>query len=155
MPLRATSALSVRQPWAGLLLEGVKKFEVRSWSPGDTKYVFLHASAARAPGLADERSNPLYRRALHVADMEDQSGWVLGAFIGVVEVERIWKPGHHPRSLSKLNEYLCGPRRGMFLWEIGRRWELATPIACKGKLNLWEPPSVIRRRLERAKFRVM
>ena len=46
--MRNYQVVSVKQPWASLLLAGVKKYEVRSWAPPYLGYIVLHASSGKA-----------------------------------------------------------------------------------------------------------
>ncbi len=54
-------AFSVRQPWSGLLMVGIKRFEVRTWQPPAPDYFLVHA-ASKVPGLRDERDLPCYQQ---------------------------------------------------------------------------------------------
>lgn len=138
--------LSVKQPWASLLVSGVKRFEVRSWAPSRLGKLFVHASGSKAVGLPMLRRDRLYHHALQEAGLEDESAWPISAIVGMVTVSRVWGPdGRLPR-LSKLDRYLCGTIDGMCLWEIGSSTVFPKPIPCPGKLNLWTPtPSVARK----------
>jgi predicted transcriptional regulator len=46
--MRNYQVVSVKQPWASLLLAGVKKYEVRGWAPPYLGYIVLHASSGKA-----------------------------------------------------------------------------------------------------------
>lgn len=142
-------AFSVRQPWAGLLAAGVKRYEVRTWRPRELGLYCVHASSGKAAGIRELREEPLFQRALHLAGMEDEAGWVQGALLAVVEVARIWEPGAAPRRLTKLDEFLCRTTADVYLWEVRERWVFARPIPCQGALNLWTTPARVRRALTR------
>lgn len=137
-------ALSVRQPWASLLLAGVKRYEVRTWRPRDLGLLLVHASSRKAEGIRELRQEPLFQRALRLAELEDESRWPRSALLGVVEVTRIWERGSPPRRLTRLDEYLCGSTEDVYLWQVGRQWVFKHPIPCPGKLSLWTPPGVRR-----------
>lgn len=131
--------LSVRQPWASLLLSGVKKYECRSWAPRQVGVLLMHASSGKAAGMPELREERLFQRALTEAGLEDESAWPFSAILGAVEVTRIWEPGRPPR-LSAMDEFLVGDPDDSYLWEVGRRWAFPDPIRCQGRLNLWTPP---------------
>lgn len=135
--------LSVKQPWASLLLSGVKKYECRGWGPRRPGVMLLHASSGKSPGMPELREDRLYQRAVREAGMEDESCWPASAIIGAVEVVRVWKPERLPK-LSAMDEFLVGELEDSYLWEVARRWPFATPIPCHGKLNLWRPGSELR-----------
>lgn len=130
--------LSVKQPWAGLLLSGVKKYECRGWGPRRPGVMLLHASSGKALGLPELREERLYQQAVAEAGMEDESEWTTSAIIGAVDVVRVWPPDRLP-PLSAMDEFLVGDLEDSYLWETGTRWPFAKPITCHGKLNLWRP----------------
>lgn len=41
--------LSVRQPWASLLVSGLKDIENRTWAPNFKGRIMIHASLAKVP----------------------------------------------------------------------------------------------------------
>lgn len=56
--------LSVRQPWASLLLSGVKMYECRSWGPRRPGVLLTHASSGKAAGLPELRTERVYKQAI-------------------------------------------------------------------------------------------
>lgn len=140
-------ALSVRQPWAGLLARGVKRFEVRSWRPSQLGLYILHASSGKTREIRDLRQESLYRRALTRADMKDEANWDQGALIAVVKIVRVWGLGSWPKGLTPLDKYLSKHGPNDFLWEVGRRWVFNRPIPSEGAPRLWTPPPETRRAL--------
>ena len=129
---------SVKQPWAGLLMAGVKRFEVRTWRPKEDQiYAMVHASSGRAVGLPEFRRDELYQKAVRAAGMVDEKSWTQSALLGLVEIKKVWERGNVPPGISDLDEYLCGTVHDIFLWEVGGRWPFTTPIKCHGRLNLW------------------
>lgn len=140
-------AFSVRQPWAGLLVAGTKRFEVRSWKPRALGLHLVHASLGKAHHIRELRKEPQYPKALKLAGMEDESQWPSGAILGVVEITKVWAPDSPPRKLTLMDQFLCGEIKGMYLWQVGNRWVFKDPIPCHGALNLWTPPSATKREL--------
>jgi hypothetical protein len=67
------AALSVRQPWAYLIVMGQKTLELRSWSTSYRGLLLVHA-----PRRIDEK-------AMHYFDLQD-SGLDTGCLIGAVEL---------------------------------------------------------------------
>jgi hypothetical protein len=137
-------ALSVRQPWASLLVAGQKRFEVRRRNLREPGRYLIHASGAKAWGIRDLRKNPLLLRALARAGLEDEAAWPRSAIVGVVEFGRIWGPRHRRPAMSEMQRFLCGPIAGHYLWEVRRCWTFDEPIPADGKLNLWEPSLSVR-----------
>ena len=121
-PARDLRAFSVRQPWAGLLMAGVKRFEVRTWRPKDNQaFVLVHASAGKAVGLPDLRKEAHYQSAVRQAGMEDETSWAQSALLGLVEITKVWEPDDIQPGLTDLDEFLCGTIYDVYLWEVGRR----------------------------------
>jgi hypothetical protein len=67
-------ALSLKQPWAALLVHGVKTIEVRSWRTGRRGRVLIHA--ARIP---DERPEAWAQVPSALRPAAEQVGGVIGA----------------------------------------------------------------------------
>jgi uncharacterized protein (UPF0264 family) len=72
--MAAYYALSVKQPWAALLVHGIKTVEVRSWRTGRRGRVLIHA--ARIP---DERPEAWSRVPADLEQAARQLGGVVGA----------------------------------------------------------------------------
>ncbi len=133
--------LSVKQPYASLLLSGEKRFECRTYSvKGAPGLLLLHASK----GLADRTTLESFHGIVELAPREE---WPRSAIIGVIEVKRVRRPGDHPRVTAR-DVVTCGEDlHAWTLWQIGRTWTFRKPIACDGKLNLWAPPPELKRRI--------
>jgi hypothetical protein len=138
--------LSVRQPWASLLLSGVKRYECRSWRPSRPGLLLLHASSRKANGISTWRSERQFQEALRDAGLQDERRWPFSAIIGAAEITRIWEPNRRPARFTKRDTYLTDDG---YAWEVGRRWPFAKPIDCKGKLNLWRPEPAIQAAVDR------
>lgn len=124
--------LTVRQPWAWLILHGGKDIENRSWPTNYRGPLAIHA----AKGMTRQE----FDMALDfVSRFDDELSWHMtavdfkatsGAIIGIVEV----------RDCATYNDFRpCPPR-----WYMGPyAWILSDPKPCepvyvKGKLGLWE-----------------
>ncbi len=70
-------ALSIRQPWAGLIVAGRKRIEIRHWSTALRGRLLIHASKTR-----DERSEAVGQVT---SDVEDLCG-LTGGVIGLVDL---------------------------------------------------------------------
>jgi activating signal cointegrator 1 len=142
-------AFSVKQPWAGLLVAGVKRFEARTWPPKRQGLFLVHASSGKSPGMPELRAEPLFQRSLGEAGMTDERAWPESAFLGLVEIAAVIGPDDDlPEDLTEQDEFLCGNMDGMFLWRVGRRWPFSRPVPCHGKLNLWQPPAAVHAALD-------
>jgi hypothetical protein len=137
-------AFSVKQPWAGLLMAGVKRFEAQSWPPKEPGLFLVYVSSGKAPGMPELRTERLFQKSLREAQMTDERAWPQSAFIGLVEVtEIIAAEAGLPRGFTMQDKFLCGGVDDIFLWRVGRRWPFTRPIPCHGMLNLWRPPRAV------------
>lgn len=115
-------ALSVRQPWASLILSGHKTVENRTWTTKYRGQIVIHAGQATVR-LGMEMA------AQHGIDVLLERGYV-----GTVELVDI-----HPA------EDCCTPWGfpESYHWELAEpRW-IAVPIPGPGRLGLYRPPSTI------------
>lgn len=69
----AAVALSIRQPWAALLVAGAKQIEIRSWRTSRRGLVFIHASA-----IIDSRLAGWRRLPSHLLPLAQFRGGIIG-----------------------------------------------------------------------------
>lgn len=107
--------LTVRQPWASLIISGVKDVENRSWPTSHRGLLAIHAATRPDPaGMADHRD---------LAGAELDYGMVLGT-VEVVDCVR------RARSVWAMP--------GQWHWLLANPRPLAQPFHAKGRLGLWE-----------------
>lgn len=117
-------ALTIRQPWAELILRGRKPYEIRSWS---TKYrgpLVIHSAAKVNSGYAIELGlNP--------------DKLVAGAFVGVAVLTDVRPFTRNDAWLLKKNRAgFGGWEPDLFSWVLAKPRRIAPPIKAKGKLGL-------------------
>jgi hypothetical protein len=117
-------ALSVRQPWAWLIVNGYKDVENRRW---DTKYrgpLLIHAGLSKA-NLSDEKLRGYELQ--YGVKLPSREKYELGGIVGLVEVvgctERSNSPWYDPDWIGWI---LANPRRLSFR-------------PCKGALSFFKP----------------
>jgi hypothetical protein len=128
-------ALSVKQPWAELIVLGRKTIEVRSWL---TDY--------RGPLLIHTGKNPA---AEVIPLFPDVDATFLGGFIGIVDLVGV-EP-FTQTSWSRLrSEHLVpgGMPKEVFGWRFAHARRLPTPIPGKGRLGLFAGPDYRTARLD-------
>lgn len=119
-------ALSVMQPWAFLIVEGLKDIENRSWQTKLRGRVLVHAGLK-----VDRDADDDLRRGIHPVTgerfaVEVPSEWRRGGIVGSVEIAGC-VDGHD-------SDWFVGPY-GFLL-----RNPVKLPFkACKGALNFFEP----------------
>jgi hypothetical protein len=111
-------ALTVRQPWAGLIVLGVKDVENRTWLPPDDligERLAIHAAASWYEGPWPEVDTS--------HDLCHARGYVLGS-VRLVDVVR--------DSTSRW------AGRGHYHWLLDEPRRLRRPRYVRGSLGLWE-----------------
>jgi len=119
-----TKTISVRQPWANLIVWGLKTIEIRSWSTQYRGKLIIHASKT-----IDEIGSKRF-------PMDNQS---LGALIGEVDLIDV-KPftvelwSELADSHLDINPYIPG----LFAWFISNPVPFDKPIPYSGKQGLFD-----------------
>jgi hypothetical protein len=129
-------ALSVRQPWAELILAGRKTIEIRSWHTDYRGKLWLHSGARGDESLEQEFGFP---KLFH------------GGYVGLVTLDIVipmnperwdlWREEHLVRGHYQARTYawiLSSPRR------------FKEPIPAPGRLGLFLPSPAIEDKLRRA-----
>ncbi len=119
-------ALSVREPWVSAIVDGVKRFENRSWRTDYRGPLLIHAGR-HEPEPEDER------RAREWG-WTQRAPYVLGAIIGQVELLDIV-----PAADVAGEPFAEGP----WCWVLGEARRFAEPVPCLGKRRLFVVPPVL------------
>jgi hypothetical protein len=148
-------ALTLHQPWATLIMLGVKRCETRGWATSHRGPLAIHAAKAipdYARDLFDDDEE--FRAACERHGIEELDALPLGAVLGQVRlVDCRWT--EEARRWADDDERLFG---NWAAWEEGRdgrphkrwAWQLAAPrayarpIPARGAQGLWDwtPPGV-------------
>lgn len=124
--------LTIRQPWASLIVEGYKHYEFRSWKTNYRGKFYIHA------GLDCDK------KCIHLFDKYKLS-YPNGAIIGEAEiVDCSLVDDSFKEKLSKENELVYAKSSGYaFVLKNIKKYE--QPISCKGKLSFWEYPDAYKK----------
>ena len=127
-------ALSIRQPWAELILRRRKPIEIRTWKSEYRGWLLIHASGNWEAASA---------RELGIS----KDAVTQGAFVGVAKVKEI-------RPFTRKDANLLKKKRGGDgWWGPGQlAWVLKSvhriePIPFKGRLGLFRPPARVLHRV--------
>ena len=124
-------ALTIKEPWASLIIEGYKKYEFRSWK---TKYrgkILIHAGLS----LEKEAANKVKKYNLNF-----KNGYIIGEAIitDCILVEETFQ-----KKLIKDNNIVYSNNHvGLYAWKLENVVKYKNPISCKGKLGLWNYENV-------------
>lgn len=139
-------ALSLRQPYAGLVALGVKRIETRSWGTAYRGFMAIHAAQGE-PLKLDPAVEPYFTEvvAKHGMTAFEARGCIV-ALCTLADVVRL--PGYKdwigvvPTSLMELAFGDYAPGRCM--WKLTEIRRMKTPIRCAGALGLFNlPPALI------------
>jgi hypothetical protein len=122
-------ALSIRQPWASLIVSGGKDIENRDWSTIYRGIVAVHSSAKMAKDDMESACD-LMRTfiAKFSADKFKQDSFPLGAILGTVEIVGCVEESNSPWFYGRYGFVLRNPVA------------FANPIPCRGALSFWNVP---------------
>ena len=138
--------ITLKQPWATLLVRGQKLIETRSWTPKCLGPILVHASAKF--DKADKERCKKYPFNLFISDANELP---LGAIIGMVNIDAVFKsetiktvdhfnnPGVHAGVEITKTEAAFGdysPNR--YGWLCSNAAEFPDPIPAKGQLGIWK-----------------
>lgn len=119
--------LTIKEPWATLIIKGYKKYEFRSWK---TKYrgkILIHA------GLSLEKT-------MEERFKEYNLEYSCGNIIGEAElVDCILVDEKFNNELRQINPivYARSNHVETYAWKLENIKKYDNPIPCKGKLGLW------------------
>ena len=131
-------ALSIRQPWAELIVTGKKTIEIRSWSTEYRGLLWIHT------GL---RGTPELERRLGLKDLF-MGGYVGSAVLdGVIHLDRNRWEQWSPRHLCSRDSY----RPGLYGWVLSSARKFYQPIEGPGQLSLFYPGDRLTELLNQAK----
>lgn len=117
-------AISIRQPWAELILQGKKNTEYRVWRLGDQfvgEWLYLHA----AKTITFEEKEVMQKNGLAESEL------IKGAYVGLI---KFGKP-----ELKETPKDLVGffGSKECFYWPILETTRIE-PIKAVGKLRVWK-----------------
>lgn len=118
-------ALTIKQPWASLIINNYKHYEIRSWKTNYRGKILIHA------GLTTEKD------AINKIDYNLE--YVKGAIIGEAEItDCILIDEKFNSKLGKINNKVYGNNHiGQYAWKLENIKKYDQPIYIKGKLGLW------------------
>lgn len=110
-------ALTVHQPWAGLIIRGSKDIENRQWATRYRGRLWIHA------GQRWDRSRDARRKTRGI----DTDTWPSGVLLGQVTLLDITE--EHPSAYAD---------RGFYHWVFANPVPLPQPVPWRGAQGLWD-----------------
>jgi ASCH domain len=114
--------LTVKQPWAWAMANGIKRIENRTRATRYRGPLLIHAGVSKSD---------LGKEGTLIPGLPDRTALTFGAIIGVADVVDCV-----PLEMVKGEPFAWGP----FCWILANARPLK-PYPCKGRLSLWPPPA--------------
>lgn len=142
--------LSLRQPWASLVVHGIKKWETRGWRPGDRNRKLIERDGLLIHASLTKKSASLMGSAPFSNHLSTLGILPYGAIIGRVKIGRLLstKQWVHETAINRLNgdlllkdvhEKAFGDYSpGRWAWELLEPELFPQPIPFRGKLTIWD-----------------
>lgn len=123
--MREMRALSVRQPWAELIVSGRKTIELRKWYTSYRGLLWLHT------GKAEDKE---------LGDVFGLSGLFHGGYLGTVDLRAVVRVDRERWQSWRDRHLDRGPyQRGHFAWVLSSPIRFKQPISGPGNRGLYEP----------------
>ena len=132
--MKPSLALSIRQPWAWLILYAGKDVENRTWGTAFRGRIYIHAGQHYDQGAPGRISHLLGDLALGRMMLDARLPSVRGAIVGEVDIVDCLPPNSHYKS--------PWTEAGAWHWLLANLVAYDKPIPCRGRLGLWTPPEV-------------
>jgi hypothetical protein len=139
--------LSLRQPWATLVVRGAKWVETRSWRTGHRGLLAIHAAKVFPPVARSLCWDEPFRTLLQQGGYHSWDQLPLGQILGTVtltdcvateEIDPALTAMGHPN--PDLEKALGDFRPRRWGWLLGNARPLIVPVACNGNLGLFDVP---------------
>ncbi len=130
--------LSLWQPWASLLILGIKRYETRSWGTDFRGEFGIHAAGYWGRECDDFFRLPQIRAALEAHGIRQVQDFPFGVVLGTAVLEDV-VPTDAIRDQLPLFERLLGNYAdGRRAWKLGPVTRYATPVRARGRQGFWE-----------------
>ena len=120
-------ALTIKEPWASLIIEGYKKYEFRSWKTNYRGKIPIHS------GLNIEKEN---LERFKDYDIDVKKGMIIGEgeLVDCIKVTKEFQD-----ELIKIDKVVYGRsnHKEDYAWKLENVIKYDNPIEVKGKLGLW------------------
>jgi len=134
---KKVKAITLHQPWASLIIAGVKRFETRSWGTQWSGLLVIHAGKT----LDVDTGNRVFMSRLIACGLGDWKNLPLGAAVGVVEKGKCYRGQSvlpHIDEREKAFGYFDAEDR--VAWELSNPVPFNPPVLIKGQQGLWDWP---------------
>ena len=139
-------ALTIKQPWSTLIVDGIKDIENRTWKTNYRGRILIHASEKEDLYWFDKCNESQYKNIQNYISSvytKDEYRSTFGSIIGSVEITdcvinhpSIWAEKTHYEQTNESNPDLEDTTI-IYNWVLANPVKFDKPIPMKGKLRLW------------------
>jgi hypothetical protein len=135
--MRTIKALTVWQPWASLLVAGIKEYETRPWETQYRGWLAIHAAKSTAGRTMAEEGVPI-KQCIGRAGFAGFNDMPRGCVLGIVYLDLV-VPTKGFQTSTFLEMMLGNFAWGRFAWHIvpEMRAVFDDPIPARGRQGLW------------------
>ena len=125
--------LSLIEPYATLIKNGVKTIETRSWKTNYRGKLYIHASATKIPKEYEKN-----KELMSLVDINNLNYGNIICSCELVDCIKMTDEFINDIKNNRKNEYITGIYdNGRYAWILENIEQLDEPIKAKGKLNIW------------------
>ena len=125
--------LSLIEPYATLIKNGVKTIETRSWKTNYRGKLYIHASATKIPKEYEQN-----KELMSIVDINNLNYGNIICSCELVDCIKMTDEFINDIKSNRKNEYITGIyENGRYAWILENIEQLDEPIKAKGKLNIW------------------
>ena len=120
-------ALTIKEPWATLIIDGYKRYEFRSWKTNYRGKILIHAGLSLEKDMLERfRDYPICC----------SKGMIIGE---AILVDCILVDENFERKLREVDPIVYGQSNHVekYAWKLENVVKYDNPIPAKGKLGLW------------------
>ncbi|KAH3762538.1 activating signal cointegrator 1 [Pelomyxa schiedti] len=145
-PGGGSKALTLHQPWASLLVYGIKTAEGRNWTTNHRGKLWIHAASKQPDPDVIRSLEEQYRLLSPDEDLQFPKDYPLGALVGRVEVVDCIDQKRY----QSTEENQRDPNDSEFLWLCSNPERLTLPFRMSGNQRLWNIPTNVTQGAQKA-----
>jgi hypothetical protein len=123
-------AITVKQPWASLIVNGIKDIENRTWLTKFRGRVLIHA-AKKEFNFTNELTSEYQREFISNIKKPYVNGFIIGS-VDIVDCVK-----------SKDNKSTLWGNMYCYHWILEHPIKFSNPIPAKGRLLFWDYPNIL------------
>ena len=118
-------AITLWQPWASLIADGLKQYETRSWATKHRGTLAIHASVNKT----------------YVPQGPEGLRYPLGAVVAVATLAGCYRTEEIIDSITAAEWQRGDWTSGRYAWLLGHVYKLPSPLAVSGHQRIWGLPT--------------